>query len=210
MAQKNRGELKAYFQTGERPTQDQFSDLIDSYVSRTDDSYVTALPDAAETVKGVAEIATLAEVQAGTDSTRIVTPAGAKKAVQTFAAAMAPVQSVNGQTGNIVITSTADSGWINAVLINGFLDVGGIYQTARYRKKAGVVYLEGFVKNTGVNNSPIFQLPFGYWPAKRLIFPQVLNSGAIGRVDIDANGNVLAITMDANGTNLSGISFVVD
>lgn len=39
----------------------------------------TGVPDASETVKGIAEIATLAEVAAGTDSTRIVTAAGVRQ-----------------------------------------------------------------------------------------------------------------------------------
>jgi phage-related tail fiber protein len=36
-------------------------------------------PDASETVKGIAELATLVEVATGTDTTRIVTPAGVKQ-----------------------------------------------------------------------------------------------------------------------------------
>lgn len=211
MAQINRAELKAYFLTGKRPTQDQFSDLIDSYVSHTDDAYVPVLPDATDTVKGVAEIATLSEVAAGTDNTSIVTPEGAKKAVETFAGAVAPVQSVNGETGNVIIPLPTDTGWVVVnPFLNGFLNFGAPHQDARYRKKAGVVYLEGFVKNSVTNNGTIFQLPVGCRPVKLSVFPQVLSSGGVGRIDIDANGNVLAITMDVNGTNIGGISFVVD
>ena len=35
-----------------------------------------SVPDASETVKGIVELATVAEVQAGTDTVRAVTPAG--------------------------------------------------------------------------------------------------------------------------------------
>jgi len=38
-----------------------------------------SVPDASETVKGIAEIATLAEVATGTDSLRFVTPAGVRQ-----------------------------------------------------------------------------------------------------------------------------------
>ncbi len=37
MAQKTRTELKAYFNTGDTPTEAQFQDLIDSMVNKTDD-----------------------------------------------------------------------------------------------------------------------------------------------------------------------------
>jgi hypothetical protein len=40
--------------------------------------------DASETVKGIAELATEAEVLAGTDSTRIVTPAGLQAKIATL------------------------------------------------------------------------------------------------------------------------------
>lgn len=38
MAQKNRNTLKGYFNTGDKPTEQQFGDLIDSFVHRLDDS----------------------------------------------------------------------------------------------------------------------------------------------------------------------------
>ena len=37
MAEKNRAELKSYFEIGDRPTQEQFADLIDSVVNKQDD-----------------------------------------------------------------------------------------------------------------------------------------------------------------------------
>lgn len=41
-------------------------------------SYLTSVPDATDTAKGVVELATTAEATAGTDTTRAVTPAGVK------------------------------------------------------------------------------------------------------------------------------------
>ena len=40
MAIKSREELKVFFETNKRPTEEQFHDLIDSYVHNTEDDYV--------------------------------------------------------------------------------------------------------------------------------------------------------------------------
>jgi len=37
MSMKNRADLKAFFETGDKPTQEQFADLIDSLISNLDD-----------------------------------------------------------------------------------------------------------------------------------------------------------------------------
>jgi hypothetical protein len=208
MAEKNRADLKSFFEAGDRPTQQQFADLIDSYVNRIDDAFVPTLPDASETQKGIVERATLAEVMAGTDTARFVTPEGAKKSVQTFAAALAPVQSVNGLTGNVNIPQPEDSGWINATLLNGFQNYGAPFQGARYRKKAGVVYIEGLIKS-GSAGAVIFQLPAGYRPAQQLIFANIYSGNLMARIDVDASGNVIANPMSTAWTNISGISFVI-
>ncbi|WP_158837814.1 hypothetical protein [Polaribacter sp. L3A8] len=87
MAEQNRSVLKEYFRTGKKPTEQNYTDIIDSFVNRSDDDFVEAihpLTDATTTQKGIVEQATLAEVEAGTDSTRFVTPKGAKRAVETF------------------------------------------------------------------------------------------------------------------------------
>ncbi|QEE50661.1 hypothetical protein FUA48_14060 [Flavobacterium alkalisoli] len=78
--------LKSFFNTGDRPTENQFSDLVDSFVHQSEDKASTA------------------EIQAGTNNAKYVTPAGAKASVQTFA----PVKTVNGQTpvsGNVSINT---------------------------------------------------------------------------------------------------------
>ena len=202
MAQKNRTTLKSYFETGDKPTESQFEDLIDSFVSHQDDSFVSSLPNATTSQKGIAEQATLAEVNAGTDDSRFVTAKGAKQA----AIIHAPVLSVNGQTGNITVGH--DSGWQSASLINGFVHYGGAYEPARYRRKNGVVYLQGLIKG-GTAGSPIFHLPSDFRPSKRLIFA-IIGNGNIARIDIDVNGVVIASVHYPQFMSLSGISFVVD
>jgi hypothetical protein len=74
--------------------------------------------DASSTVKGIAEIATLAEVEAGTDSERFVTPEGAKRAAEKHAL----IKKVNGTapdaSGNIEITSiTGNAGSAGKLLL---------------------------------------------------------------------------------------------
>ncbi|MEM6685624.1 MAG: hypothetical protein AAF617_07475 [Bacteroidota bacterium] len=127
MAEKNRTELKSYFETGDRPTQDEFIDFIDSAVNKgqdkasltealtnNDTKYVTpkganhivnsVVLNATTTTRGKVELATLTEVTSGTDTSRAVTPQGAKRAAEVHA----PVTSVNGQTG--AITLSVDDG----------------------------------------------------------------------------------------------------
>lgn len=138
MAEKNRTELKSYFETGDRPTQDEFIDLIDSKVNRgqdkatlaealttNDTKYITpktanhivdsAVPNATISTSGKVELATLAEVTTGTDTSRAVTPQGAKRAAEIHA----PVTSVNGQTG--AITLAVDDGTNNGSVRNGII-----------------------------------------------------------------------------------------
>ena len=133
MAQEDRSTLKQYFETGKKPTEGEYANLIDSSVNNEDDKatlaesqagtddvkYVTPkgvkssintlVPNATISTRGKVELATLAEVASGTDSQRAVTPEGAKRAAEEHA----PVQSINGQTGDVVISApgqTTDRG----------------------------------------------------------------------------------------------------
>jgi hypothetical protein len=208
MAEKNRATLKSYFETGDRPTQGNFADLVDSFVSRTDDPFVQTLPVATTAQAGVVQQATVAEVQAGSNTQKYVTPAGAKLAAETFS----PVKSINGQTGIVNISippPMQDSGWINLTLLNGFTNFGTPYGTARYRKKAGVVYLEAAVKQ-GASNTVMAQLPVGFRPAGMLSFVVSTNSATVGWVQIATNGDVMAASINTTFTSLSGIVFVVE
>jgi hypothetical protein len=232
MAEKNRTELKAYFETGDRPTQDEFVDFIDSAINKGQDkaslsealtnnntkyitpqtaNYVvnTAVPSATTSVQGKVELATLTEVTSGTDTTRAVTPQGAKHAAEVHA----PVTSVNGQTGAVtIVTSGSDSGWQNASLLNGIQNYSvGSYGNARYRKKDGVVFIEGLVRNgtptPGQTN--IFVLPSGYRPSKRMILNTLVSGNVIVRLDILSTGEVTCYDYNTSWTSISGISFVI-
>ncbi|KAB8156118.1 hypothetical protein EZY14_002560 [Kordia sp. TARA_039_SRF] len=232
MAEKNRTELKAYFETGDRPTQDEFVDFVDSAVNRGQDKatlsealttnntkYITpqtanhvvntAVPSATTSVQGKVELATLTEVTSGTDTTRAVTPQGAKQAAEVHA----PVTSVNGQTGAVtIVTSGSDSGWQNASLLNGIQNYSvGSYGNARYRKKDGVVFIEGLVRNgtPTPGQTDIFVLPVGYRPSKRLILSTIVSGNVMVRLDISATGEVTCYDYNTSWTSISGISFVI-
>jgi hypothetical protein len=127
MAKQDRTILKTYFNTGDRPSEGEFADLIDSSLNAIDDKatqadidagtnderYITPLgasrsistfvKDATTTTKGIAEIATLDEVATGTDSVRFVTPEGAKRAVETHALIKKVNNTLPDDSGNIQI-----------------------------------------------------------------------------------------------------------
>lgn len=69
-----------------------------------------------------------------------------------------PVASVTGLAALV-----ADSGWIAVTFTNGWVNYGGGWAVAAYRKIGSQVYLKGLVKN-GTVNAAIFQLPAGYRP----------------------------------------------
>ena len=81
--------IKALFKTGDTLTEQNFADLIDLIADAAEDhEHVSGggpgsgtgdaapIQDATESAKGIVELATVAEAQAGTDTTRAVTPAG--------------------------------------------------------------------------------------------------------------------------------------
>jgi hypothetical protein len=89
MATKNRGILKSYFETGKRPIQEEFENLIDSQLNIEEDK------------------ASEADAQNDQIDNKYLTPKMVKKSVETFA----PVKNVNNITpdsnGNIVVTNVS-------------------------------------------------------------------------------------------------------
>lgn len=232
MAQENRNTLKQYFETGKKPTEQEYANLVDSTVNNDEDKasvaeaqagnddvkYITsktakrsvetfasdAVPSATISTKGKVELATLIEVQTGTDSERAVTPEGAKRAAEIHS----PVLSVNNQTGHVVLGE--DSGWQTPSLLNGITDHSTGYQGARYRKKDGVVFVEGLVKGgTATGTVTIFNLPTGFRPSKRLIM-NTYRANGVFRTDIAPDGSVICFSYNSTLTSISGISFLVD
>lgn len=127
------------------------------------------------------------------------------------------------------VNAENDSGWQNASLASGWSNFGSGLSSARYRKRNGVLYLEGVVAGstgqTGINN-PIFTLPSGYRPPG----PRVIRAtggtttGAasagtahthsvnnIGlRLDIAADGKVYVQTgVSVTYVSLDGVSLIL-
>lgn len=194
MAVQDRNILKEYFNTGDRPTEGNFEDLIDSFLNLNEDSFVDSLPDASTSQKGIAQQATDTEASTGTNDSKYVTPKGVQASI------------------NALLTSQ-DSGWQVPTLENNFQAYHADYQALRYRKKNGIVYIEGAVKD-GSDGKIVFNLPDGYKPSKNLIFTNLKNSGSSGdevtRVDVGSDGSVTISAVGTTFTNLTGISFFVD
>lgn len=99
---------------------------------------------------------------------------------------------------------------------NGWVNYGGSWETAGYRKEAGnIVRLKGLVKSGTADH--IFILPAGYRPATNRIFTQKCASAGVARVDVYPTGYVyirLATTETTGGpatwTTLNGLTFVAD
>lgn len=110
-------------------------------------------------------------------------------------------------SGNNNVT-TADRGWIAPTLLNGMANYGSIYMTAGYYKDAmGFVHLRGFLTG-GADGKTLFTLPAGYRPSLRQIFSCWSNNSAgNGRIDVDTNGNVIAVSA-GNWLALDGIYFL--
>ena len=92
--------------------------------------------------------------------------------------------------------------WTSPTLLGTWVDYGGSFQGARYRKTPdGTVHIEGLVKS-GSSGTNIFNLPTGYRPAGTLLFPAQTNSG-LGRLDIQADGDVVH---NSGGTSFFSIT----
>lgn len=216
--EKDRVELKQVFATDYKPTEQDFADLIDSCLNVSDTGGTGVIKgEATTTSKGLAERATLTEIDSGTDSERFVTPAGAKRAVEKHAL----VKSINGQTGAVTIATSSgeDTGWVSANLTTGLTDYGyesaaKDWQGVRFRKKDGVVYIQGTLKG-GVNaavNLQLFTLDTGFRPLKNLMFAALKGStgGTIVRIDVFPTGKVAIKKHSSARVCLDGICFPLD
>lgn len=96
---------------------------------------------------------------------------------------------------------------------NSWVNFGPGWAAASFVKKPdGWVQLHGIVKNAAnplTLPSTIFTLPPGYWPEAGMVWTQLANN-AIGRIEVDVSGNVLAAVPTSTAApwiTLEGISF---
>lgn len=86
-----------------------------------------------------------------------------------------------------------DSGWIDLVLTNGAV----AYSTAQkpqYRKIGNVVYIRGVFKGVVSTPTTISQLPEGYRPAMKVIFPQMATGTRVDRMEYNTDGTIVYST----------------
>lgn len=97
--------------------------------------------------------------------------------------------------------------WRAATLQNGWVNWGSPFNAAAYTlMDDGWVRLRGLVRN-GQLDKAILTLPVGYRPAAQWLLPVATNPDTIGRVDINANGQVMATTGNAGWLSLDGLTF---
>lgn len=104
-------------------------------------------------------------------------------------------------------TQLDDTGWIDMtpVLANGWVSYDANYGPPKYRKKAGIVYLQGLVK-AGTLGTVIATLPVGFRPdsaqfggAGTLLFVAMGDNNVVTRIDVYPDGRIVQA---GGGTNV--------
>ena len=94
-------------------------------------------------------------------------------------------------------------------LLNSWVNFGDGFAPVGYWKGSdNMVHITGLIKN-GVTSegAVIFTLPSGFRPEFKGIFT-ITQDNAVGRIDVNNNGNVLVVKAGAVFTSLAGISFL--
>ena len=94
-------------------------------------------------------------------------------------------------------------------LLNSWVNFGDGFAPVGYWKGSdNMVHITGLIKN-GVTSegAVIFTLPSGFRPEFKGIFT-ITQDNAVGRIDVNDNGNVLVVKAGAVFTSLAGISFL--
>lgn len=91
---------------------------------------------------------------------------------------------------------------------SNYTGASGTYRDLEFYRDRGRTYISGVVeKSTAVSGGEvIFTLPSGYEPAETEIFTMTSN-GALARVDVAPNGNVVVQVGNATWISLCGIDF---
>jgi hypothetical protein len=124
------------------------------------------------------------------------------------------VQMTIAAGGDVTLTGKINNeSWQTPAFNAGWNNYGGSYAAAAfYKDKVDRVHLRGLV-NVGVVGSTIFNLPPGYRPSTSgILMFNVNNGNALGRIDIQPNGNVNFVVGPSAGSwvSLDGISFRAD
>lgn len=108
----------------------------------------------------------------------------------------------------------AQEAWITPTLANSWADYNATtyYGAGYYKDEMGTVHLKGLIKN-GTLGASAFTLPAGYRSSKLMVIGTIAGSGAtdvLGRLDINASGNVIPNSGGNTYFSLDGISFRAD
>ena len=124
------------------------------------------LGPASETAAGIVELATAAEVQAGTDTTRAVTPAGLAAAVRAPISVTGPTSAYVTATVNLTITDPDDFDTYNVTASHGTVSRSGatITYTAPGTVPSGGVATITIQRGTGQRTLTIQVLPASVLP----------------------------------------------
>lgn len=122
----------------------------------------------------------------------VTTPKIADQNVTT--AKIADVNVTTGKLANNAVTAAkieTQEAWTTPALSNGWVVYDGTYNTPGYYKDSlGIVHLKGMIKSGTA--ALMFTLPVGYRPLRRYLIAASTNSNTYARLDIAANGQVLA------------------
>lgn len=107
------------------------------------------------------------------------------------------------------IESDNFSAWTAPTLLGAWVNLGGVWEVAGYKKVGSVVKVRGAVKD-GTAGTNIFTLPSGFRPAKQRRRWVAATSGG-AHVTIQTDGDVELTAFYAGGTNASVmIEFEID
>lgn len=84
----------------------------------------------------------------------------------------------------------------------------GLQEPGFYKDPWGIAHLVGVVGATYAAGNIIATLPAGYRPLEKEVFAVLTDTG-IGRVDVDASGNITFMSGGTTFVSLSGIAFRV-
>lgn len=104
--------------------------------------------------------------------------------------------------------------WIDATLVNGWVNAGGIDNNAGYFKdEFSIVYLKGNIKTgTTTRATTLFTLPTGYIPSKNIIYPVRSYNGTsemLGVILVNTLGQVQILAGFNYSLSLDGVLFRV-
>ncbi len=111
-----------------------------------------------------------------------------------------------------VFATLVESEMVAPTLLSGWVNYGDHWAAAGYYKGPdNRVHLQGLIKSgTVAGGTVIFTLPQGFRPKQKQMFIIFISGGGYGRVDVNESGSVVANTVNATYTSLSGISFLAE